>query len=452
MAAVDTIAGPSASVRGNRIAVGSAAAIGVAATLALFWPGLMSVDSAVQFAQARATYPLDDVHPVLMSLLWRALDRVLEGPGALFLLFVLGWWGGLAAWAAQWPMPRWGRPALVLGVGLWPPTLLMLGHVWKDVGMSALLLWAAALIFAWRRRGSRTARTLALLALGLAAAFRHNAVFAALPLLLWWSWPRAQEAPRAWRRTALGAGLALLLAAAPGGLARLADAGPRHPWTVVALWDLAALSIDANAVKLPASVLAGPPLTVEELRAVFDPWANPRLFAVGKIKSSFYHDYTDGQLSDLRAAWWSAVRADPLAYLRHRARLTRYLMLGFPESLPRELIYVPERVQLPSTHAILPPVDEDTGFWRGIASVRDSVLFAGALYLGLALLAVAIAYWRSAGEARVAIVALAASAWCNALPLAFISGSAEFRYLTWSALAGLLALALAASGARRGIG
>ena len=53
MAAADTIAGPSASVRGNRIAVGSAAAIGVAATLALFWPGLMSVDSAVQFAQER---------------------------------------------------------------------------------------------------------------------------------------------------------------------------------------------------------------------------------------------------------------------------------------------------------------------------------------------------------------------------------------------------------------
>jgi hypothetical protein len=328
----------------------------------------------------------------------------------------------------------------------------MLGHVWKDVGMSALLLWAAALTFVWRRRGSRTARTLALLALGLACAFRHNAVFAALPLLLWWSWPRAQDAPAPWRRAAVGTALALVLAATPAGLARLADADARHPWTVVALWDLAALSIDANAVKLPASVLAGPPLTVEELRAVFDPWANPRLFAVGKIKSSFYHDYSDAQLSDLRAAWWSAVRADPRAYLRHRARLMRYLMLGFPASLPRELIYVPQRVLLPSTAVALPPVDESTWFWRGIASVRASAWFAGALYLGLALVATAIAYRRHVGEARAAIGALVASAWCNALPLAFISGSAEFRYLTWSTLAGLLALALAASGQRRGIG
>jgi hypothetical protein len=74
-----------------------AVATGVALTALAFFPGLMSVDSAVQYAQARGALPLDDVHPPLMVLLWRACDQLLRGPGALFLLFASAWWSGLAA-------------------------------------------------------------------------------------------------------------------------------------------------------------------------------------------------------------------------------------------------------------------------------------------------------------------------------------------------------------------
>lgn len=428
-----------------------AAGAGAAATFAAFWPGLMSVDSAAQFAQARGALPLDDVHPVLMSLAWRVTDALVPGPGGLFAGFVLAWWAGLAAWAQQWRTSAWRRVLLVLAPGLWPATFLILGHVWKDVGMTAALLLAGAATLHWRRRGQAWALVAAGLALLVAGGFRHNAVFGALPILAWALWPRAGEARQAIRRTLAALLFAGVCAALPTWLARAADAELRHPWTVVALWDLAALSLAADAVRLPPEVLAGPPLTVAELREHFDPWANPGLFGVGKIKSSFFHHYSAAQLAALRGAWWNAVRADPAAYLAHRARLARHLLLGFGPALPRELVYVPQRLVLPATPLALPAVDESDLLWRAAAAARSTPLFAGASYLGLALLALLLAAGRLHAESRAAVVALAASAWANALPLLLISGSAEFRYLAWTALASVLGAALALAGERDGI-
>ena len=429
-----------------------AAAFGAAITLFVFWPGLMSVDSAVQFAQARGVVPWDDVHPVLMAALWRATDAVCAGPGGLFALFVLAWWAGLACWAGQWRTTAWRRVMLVLVVGFWPASFLMLGHVWKDVGMSAALLLASAFCLQWHRGRGGWSRVAALVFLFVACGFRHNAAAAALPILIWLLWPKPTQA-RQWSLRLAGlVVLAGLMAATPGLIAQTAGATQRHAWTVVALWDLAALSITSEQVKLPASVLAGPPLTVAELRQHFDPWANPRLYEVGKIKSSFFHDYSDTQLAEVRAAWWQAVREDPNAYLQHRWRLARHLLFGFEVELPRELIYVPQRIVLPVTPIALAAVDESNFVWRGAAALRCTPLFAGASYLLLAVLAGLLACRRLQGPARAAVGALAASAWANALPLLLISGSAEFRYLTWTVLASVLAAALVLAGERREIG
>lgn len=426
-----------------------AAALGWVATCWIFWPGLMSGDSAAQYAQARGQAALDDVHPVAMSLLWRYADRVVEGPGALFALFALGWWAGLAWWAQAAPRGAASRVAVVLFVGAWPATFVILGHVWKDVGMSVALLLAGAAIWRWRRAGGRGARIAALLLLALACAFRHNAIFAAVPLLLWWGWPRAgARVGPALRSVALFA-LVVALASVPTLLARLAGAESRHVWTVVAQWDLAAISIASGEIELPATMLAGPPLTVDELRAVFDPWANPRLFTVGKIKSSFFFRFTPDQLAELRRAWWAAATDHPGAYLAHRLRLARYQFLGFPAATPVELVFVAQRLVFAEPAPSLPPVDSTTPFWRLMQQWRSTPLFAGASYLVLASIAALLAQRGSAAAVRAPVRALAASSWANALPLLVLAGSAEFRYLLWSALAALLAFALAIAGGRR---
>jgi len=418
-----------------------AAAAGAVFTLWVFWPGWMSVDSGVQYAQAIGLRRLDDVHPPLMTLLWRVADRVLQGSGALFALLVAAWWSAIAAWCAPLPLSRSAKIGVVLALGLWPATFLMLGHVWKDVAMASSLLLAAAAIRA-HRRAARQAdpkapaarwRWLALLALAVACCLRHNAIFAALPLLVWLTGRRAVLLPAA-----------LVLALLPGAVATLAQAQRTQAWTVVALWDLAALSVQADRVLLPPSLIV-PTLTVDELRRVYVPYANPPLFDLGKIRISLYVPYSQSQTRDLVQSWWRAVRDDPAAYLRHRARLARYLLLGFPAGVPRELVFVPQRFVLPGTPWAPPPVDADAAVVRAADALRTTPLFAGATYLLLAAFAVAL-------RRRADVVALAASAWANALPLLVISGSAEFRYLAWTALAALAALAAALAGRRADFG
>ena len=456
------------STRPDRIAAWVAAALGVALTAALFWPGLMSVDSAVQYAQAIGLRPLDDVHPPLMTLLWRVVDRAAAGPGGLFLVFCVAWWSGLAAVVAQYPLRRGVAFGLVLLVGFFPATFLMLGHVWKDVAMAAALLLASAASLAHHRAPKWRWRWLALLALVIAACLRHNALFAALPLLAWRCWPRASspssatDASTASRAPTLARGtlsrgmlsraaafalLALMLAVAPAALAGLARAERTQAWTVVALWDIAALSVDAGRVLVPASVTFGE-LSIDDLRHAYVDYANPPLFDLGTIQLSLYAPYSHAQLADLRDAWLAAIADDPAAYLQHRARLSRYLLLGFPARVPRDLVYVPDRRVLPGTPLALPAVDETSPYWRAMAALRSTPLFAGATYLALALIAAWLVRRHPDAAHRGLVTALSASSWANALPLLLISGSAEFRYLAWSALAAVLAVALAIAGRR----
>ncbi len=427
-----------------------AAAIGVALTLAAFYPGLMSHDSAGQYAQAMGLRRLDDVHPPLMTWLWRMTNGVVAGPGGIFVVFVVAWWSGLAALVSQCTLGRAASFGIVLAAGLFPSTFLMLGHVWKDVGMAAALLLAAAAVHAHRRGAGAGVRWSAIALLAIACALRHNGLFAALPLLAWLCWPRPGEPFRIVRQPAIFTLLVAVLAVAPAALATAMRAERAQAWTAVALWDLAAVSIDAQRVLLPASLVT-PDLSVQMLERAYVPYANPPLFDLGKIRLSFFTSYSDAQWRDLKSAWIAAVRAHPVAYLRHRARLSRYLWFGFPAELPRELVYVPQRIVPPDANLTLPAVDESSWLWRLAAWLRPTPLFAGALYLALGAVA-AVLVRRQPHPARGTVFALVGSAWANALPLSLISGSAEFRYLAWTALAAVLAFALAVFGRRANIG
>jgi hypothetical protein len=435
--------GPERSRGGDAPSI-AVALVGIALTLAAFAPGLMSFDSAVQFAQARGALPLDDVHPPLMSLMWRAFDAVWPGPGGLFCGFVAAWWGGLWLLLRHLDASPRVRALLLFAIGAWPATWLMLAHLWKDVAMTVALLLAAAATLAWRRSGRRGAACAAVLLLAAACAFRHNGLFAALVLLPWLAWPRAGAARG---RAVLGfVAAATLLVATPPLLLHATGAQRVQPWSVVLLWDLAALSLVHEQVLLPQEFVAAD-LTLDDVRAGFQPWANPALFAGGKIRVSFDAPLDRGEQALLLRRWASAIAAEPSAYVAHRARLARYLLLGFPREVPAELVYVAQRLVRDGIDYVPPPLDVQTPLWRAFALLRATPLFAGAAYLLLALLAAAASLRRRcAPPTRAAVIALAASAWANALPLLLISGSAEFRYLTWTALAALLAAAFAACG------
>jgi hypothetical protein len=445
----------------KRLAPWLAAALGVAVVLAVFWPGYMSRDSALQWWQAR-NHQFDNVHPPLMAMVWQFSDRVVPGPGGMFALQAALLWSALATFAAALPLrPAW-RAAIVLGLGFWPPLFALLPHVWKDLWTLAGFAWALALLAQDLRAPHRGWLAGAVLALVLACAFRHNAITGALPLLAWVAWRVQRDASGRWPAARLGRGLVLttVLSALVLLLASLPSLDPRvrhteRIWSVVTLWDAAAVSLAEGRLVYPPE-LVDPSLTLDELRADFTDYSNTTVYASGKLRHSFDGPYTPAQREALDALAWSLPREHAPAYFAHRWRLTQLLLGWDRAALPDRQVLMPGLYQYQDN----PPVPAPSGALHARAqaaleSLVDTPLFAGWIYL-LACVGVmglsALRLRRSAGKAgsddahrqgAALAAAVAASALAYALPLSMASGSAEFRYLAWPVLATLASVLLA---------
>lgn len=424
-----------------------AAALGVAVTLTAFYPGYLSFDSADQWQQARH-FAFTSLHPPLQAMLWHFVDRVWPGPGGMFVLQVLLYWSALALLVAQ---RRWRAPWQALGVlllGFWPPLFGLLPHLWKDVPMGALLVLAAALASRDLRHPSEWTRAGVLGCLILACTLRHNAMLAVLPFAGWLLWrqdERGQWRQPRWRLAALTLVLTL-------GVQVLASLPERHPavtrtdsvWSVVALWDMAAVSLREQRLIIPPGFVRGD-FDLAQMQARFLPYSNTALYRDDAFRHSLFVPYRDDQRRALMQAWLRLPLEHPHAYFAHRLRLSA-LLFGFDQAaLPDRLVLVPDVVALGDN----PPVRANASAlhqWlqQSLDALVDTPWFAGWLYL-LASLPMALLAWhlRQQRDAQLAAVIMA-SALLYTLPLAVLAGSAEFRYLGWLVQATLLAACLLA--------
>jgi hypothetical protein len=427
-----------------------AAAIGFAFTLCAFYPGFVSQDSAEQYLQAR-TGQFDTHHPPLMALIWQLTDRVIPGPGGIFALFALAYWAALALVAAHATRRRWAKVMAVLGIGLWPPMIGLLAHVWKDVGLLAAFLLASGLLVRESRCPSRVLLLMAFALIALGAGFRHNGLFAALPFMPYLAgrWLRT-NGPGERSATPRIIAVAVLAAFATATIGQLPDYLPQvkrtSMWPTVALWDLAAVSVDERRILIPDSLLL-PGLTLQEMESNFNPSTNTSTFQTNKILLSLGVPYTATQNRDLLRAWLALPFEHPSAYWRHRWRLTCLLFGSGAQGRPDYLVLQPEYQQLAGNPPIAPN-QSALHRWATISLLRmvGTPLFGGWPYLALAAL-VLVSYVRRSGRARRALAAtIAASGLCYALPLIVLSGAADFRYLSWLVGASLVAVLLGFGG------
>lgn len=421
-----------------------AALAGIVITWLLFYPGYLSVDSAVQLWHARTGDYTSD-HPVAMAMLWSWIDPLWPGSGGLFLLFVVGYWLALGWLAFELFPQRRAQVLVVLLIGLWPSNLALVAHVWKDVPTAACGVLTVAMLLRERRLPSPRLRWLVLLPLLIACLFRHNALPFVVPLLWYWTGRSPALAPALSRRAlvtiALTAAIAVL-AALPN---RLPSVTQRAVWPLLQTCDLAALSVRADQMLIPESMQSSP-VTVDELRAVLKPWALITAFETHKLVIATFQDLTTQQRSELDHAWWSAWRQHPWQFLRHRAQLTG-LLLGLDQSsMPVSLTVSPGRVAPP----VGPPVQAvwpwDATVMRGVAAVGSTPLMAGWPY---ALLAIVLMLSALGRRVHPLFWPLMASAILFAAPLPLVAASAEFRYLFWPVVAVMIALALRIAGPDR---
>lgn len=423
----------------NRAAPWLAALAGLGLTLLAFWPGYLSWDSAWQWWQAR-TGELDPGHPPVMVRVWQLSRLVLPDPGGMLLLQAALWWAAMAAFAQALGGGAWRRAGTVVFIGAWPPLLALLPHLWKDLWMMGWFALAVALLAAELRAPRRSLRIVAVLALGAGVAFRLNALPAALPLLGWVAW-RQWSGPT-WRVLAMTAymaivvqGVSWIMNAAPG-----ARATP--VWPVVAMWDIAAVSIAQDQLLFPPDWVE-PGLTVADLRRDFSPFVNVPSFASGQLRLPQYREFTPEQLAALREAWLSLPLRHPRAFFAHRAEVAAYLLGLRQDAHPDYLVLQPTVVPLRDNPAVATPTGAlHARLQPALNALVDTPLFAAWPYLLASLALAAFAAWRrAAGDGLV--FATAASAWALALPLFLLAPSSDFRYLGWSLLATLMATALA---------
>lgn len=422
------------------------AACGFALDMAAFWPGLMSFDSALAWSQARHG-DANGITPPMFVLAWRVANVFAAGPGGLFALHLALFWSGLA-WLAQALRWRtWGSAIAFTCVALLPASWLLRGHVWTDVGVIAATTCALGLLACAQgamRRGLWLAGALPCLVY--AALLRHNVLPAIVPLFAWWSalaWRSSVPARK--RRIAIAA-TTCAMAFATFGLGRALDANLRTRipvWPSLAQFDLAGMSIQTRRMLLP-EFMTGPGLDVDELAAAFRPWSNLTLFDTRHGMRSPFDPWAPDALDVLRQAWLGAIAQHPRAWLAHRLHVTQALFGTHARDWPAELIYVDAETAFGDN----PPIAANTtslhaALMRAADSLRATPALAAWPYLLTGWFAAPFA-WRRRHDAtgRVALVALS-SAWLLALPLFALAPAAELRYLGWSCVASLLAVAAA---------
>lgn len=417
------------------------------------YPGYLSYDSVSQLLQARSG-AYTGGHPPVMSALWGLLDRVMAGPLPMLLLQVTCALAGAFVILRRTLTPR--AAAVAATLLLWaPPVAAVLAVIWKDAQMVGYLLLGAALLGS----ASRRTRLAGLALLSLATAMRYNALAITFPLVLWlfvWSPAHRRLARLA---IATGAWLGITLAAS---LANRALTTPSA--TAGSLWhDTVALADITGTLRyapdLPddhlRTLLAGTPLRATTgIQAITRTVQRPdhldaaTVLAFGsgvyapQLWLATWHVFdrptTAAERAAVARAWRAIVLGHPRAYLTYRWFVTaERLHLGgavppavyawFTDVLDKsgsglriEHAATPSRLQ-----GLLQPAMQALG---------TGVLFRPALYLGLALVLLAISVRRRDA------CALLLSGLANEAALFVLAPTIDYRYSIWLVVATLLVL------------
>jgi hypothetical protein len=449
-----SVAQPAGVAQGWRHAlpwIVAAACAGVA--IVVLYPGQFAFDSAHQWWQAR-TGRFSNGSPVAMVAVWALLLDLTGNPAALLCLNLVLYFAGLALCVIVTAERAISRVLLLVAIGILPLGLTQMAHVLTDAHVAAVMVLATGFL----ATGLATRRRMPLAICGAllvyAGCIRYNALAAVVPYAVVLALGLVPVTKPRWQAPVI---IVAVIASSTLAIAALLDRGLVRErvsvWPTIALWDLAAISIDEGTLLLP-SFTHGEGLTVDELvrTGAFDPTVNVALFERSRsgMRDGYGYPYSKEEQRALARAWLDAVRDHPAAYVRHRLR-TFALMTGRHDAPVHGVAYFRSRIAFadnPPLPSPLAPRAQDA-FYGLTANLAPGWSFAALPYLGVALAAGVLgAMRRDLATGRVAI-ALSASALLYAASYVPLAPAADLRYLTWPIVAAPIALAFALSRARR---
>ena len=420
-------------VGGRVIACATSATLGIALTVACFYPGYMSSDSVDQLGQARSGV-FNDWHPPLMSFVWRFTDQIIPGPLGMLILNNVLFWSGIALICYR-CLEESAAPAIAV-LGLLPPVFGQLSTVWKDVAFGASMIFAFALLLHAQLTRSKAAWIFSFLPLFYALGVRHNSAPAVLVLMFYsgWVYARTFRGLGSWRTPFVVGALSFVLLLAGVSLLNRKLVGDRqgHPLQQILFHDLTAISLAEGKVLLPGWVHGNRSApTLDELRRMYtadglDPllWGNPAI--------NFETTGDPTALATLHQAWRAAVYQYSGAYVRHRFRVFKSI-LGFNHTCHAYQEGIEEnsfKIQVRSSKI-------NTTVMQALATLRNTLFFRPWIFVS-AIIVMLIASLRLPPKARIPLLMLGISALLYEGAYLVIGPGCDFRLSWYTVLAALV--------------
>ena len=410
------------------------------------YPGAMSADSIAILGQARRG-AFSDAHSPTLGLIWRWVDSWIPGPQGMLALNLLGLYGGVALVMSIAAL-RVGPMAciLLLGFLINPAIGGIVGVIWTDILMAAALMAAVGLIaFAGILNGTARyiALAVALFAICVGIASRHNAAAAAIPLVaavLFALVDRRKSIIGTSAVLALSVAVTLLLFVAFSFFAASVVHDRQHFWTVLAQYDVAGIAArtsdasindlfapakleDVQVLYTPRSVI--PLLIGEQVHAETSPFPKATALPSDNIRTSV------NLRDELSARWINEIQAHPIEYFAHRSAVFGSL-IGLP---PFQTLWAPVFTRVdPNDLGVPSRADADTPLYRMMTGLSSTIFFSPAAYLvvcGLGFLASLLVVLRRPALWAPLALALFASGLLHMVGLFFSAVSSDFRYSYW---------------------
>lgn len=408
-------------------------------TVATFFPGFMSYDTLFQLKQAQGQEPLSDWHPPVMSLLWRALIAVTGTVSTMATLQIVWLWVSLLiiALVVHRLTASFGWGAAVLGLGVLPQVVTIVGVVWKDVHLAVGLLSVAAIAMVAAVAPRRDAVRWPLMALTVVLLVyvllvRKNGIVAIVPMLylVYRSWY-----PEGSRR-ALGVYVLGFVVAALGAQAVItAVVRPQasHVVQAVALDDVlhvvpeSALRTADLSPDLRDRLLAARERCEEKKSLMNTYWT-----CVGRGEGGDFTPIAGAE--ELIGAWPGLMAQTPGGYLQYRAEVFAQFMFNTRQPwqegvLGNEAGIEVEHPRMVATlrSYVLELADRDLPF-----------VFGGWFWLLVAC--VQTLRWRAPSRFGALVGCLGASSLLYVLAYVPTAPATDYRYVYWPAIAGSLGL------------
>lgn len=397
--------------------------IGALVTVAVLYPGFMSIDSAAALSEGRA-WSFTDLHPPVLAVIWRYADLVVPGPLGMLIVQLAAFWTGLCLIAERLEVRSDTRRVLfMLAVGFLPPVFSILGAIWKDVVMAALLVLAFGL--AGR---SSTFWPVVLLA----TATRHNAVFAVFPLIVF----HLAERRRLSRALVLGAGATLLVVVTVAAVTRALPVRREHAVQFFVLMDVVGVALRENQLpNVEACFLKREPLTLAAAQASYSATHSLTLI---QQDAPFRQCFDGGAVRALIREWVRSITASPLTYLAHRSTVFGHVIGWFQTPSDYLMMQTTFRPEWFPTLEVLPgPSRLQMLLDRGLRAIEGLGVFRPWPYLALAAACVG---WAALRGARLPLF-LATSGLLHEVALFVIAPGSDYRYSYWLVVSAVAAAA-----------